>query len=148
MSIEHFSKEQFENALPVGHWEYTGLIQGEHTYSIKITDDIFISIRSSVDSSGYSADTGEDSIRAWLITKNGDVLGSKVSKWTNRRPGWNKRLLEVLRTLWKMAQFSGYCEKCKVPNGVYKIKKVGPNKGKIFKKCIKCGEGFEFMEDK
>lgn len=146
MAVEIFSREQFEQALPVGYWAYSGLVNNEHTYSIQITPDIFITIRSSVDSSGYSADTGEDSIRAWLVDKDGQPLGSKISKYTTRLPGWGKRLLGVLRGLWHMAELSGYCPKCHQVRGVFKVKKSGPNKGRLFAKCEKC-DTFEWLEE-
>lgn len=145
MSVEIFSRQQFEDALPEGHWSYSGLVNNEHTYLIRITDDIFITIRSSVDGSGWSADTGEDSIRAWLVDKNGSPLGSKISKYTTRLPGWDKRLLEVLRGLWHMAELSGYCSKCCQPRGVFKVKKAGPNKNRLFAKCTQC-DTFEWLE--
>lgn len=145
MSVEIFSQEQFEKALPQGYWKYAGFLNGEHSYLIPITDDILIMVRSSVDSSGYSADTGEDSIRAWLVRSDGSPLGSKVSKWTNRVPGWEERLLNVLRQLWEMAHRSGYCYKCGQPKGIYRVVKKGPNKGKLFAKCDKCNT-FDWLE--
>ena len=146
MSIEIFSKRQFENVLPVGYWTYSGLIDNEHCYSIQITEDIFIYIRSSVDGSGYSAETGQDSIRAWLVDKDGMPLGSKVQKYITRLPGWDRRLLDTLRTLWNMARKSGYCSKCGSVKGVFKVKKNGPTKNKLFSKCDKCNL-FEWLED-
>lgn len=146
MSVEIFSRQQFEQALPEGHWSYSGLVNNEHTYLIRITDDIFITIRSSVDGSDWSADTGEDSIRAWLVDKNGSPLGSKVSKWTNREPGWDKRLLKVLRTLWGWAEWAGYCPDCKIPMCIYKSKQP-KSKNKVFKKCCNCQQHFQWLED-
>lgn len=143
MSVQIFSRQQFEDALPEGHWLYSGFDAGEHTYQIKITDDIFITIRSSVGQSGYSADTGEDSIRCWLVDGNGKPLGSKVSKYITRVPGWEKRLLETLRGLWEMARLSGYCPHCQTVRGVYKVKK-GKNTGKLFARCNKC-DTFEWL---
>jgi len=147
MAIERFSLEEFENTLPAGHWEHTGLIQGEHTYSIKITNDIFITIRSSVDSSGYSADTGEDSIRCYLIGSDGKPLGSKTQAYITRVKGWQNRLLDTLRLLWSLAQQSGYCETCKKPNYVFKSKKKD-SKGRYFSKCTECNNNFKWLEVK
>lgn len=147
MTIEIFSRSEFEAALPKGFWQYAGLDKGEHTYNISITDDILIHIRSSVDSSGFSADTGEDSIRAWLITSGGRPLGSKVQKYITRRPGWDKKLVEMLRTLWGRAQKAGYCKSCKQPNGVFVVKKEGRNKGKLFSQCGQCRNNFTWLEE-
>lgn len=144
MSVEIFSKSDFEKALPEGHWAYSGLINNEHTYLIRITDDIFITIRSSVDGSGYSADTGEDSIRAWLVDKNGSPLGSKTQKYVTRVKGWEIRLIDILRKLWMLVQESGYCENCKIPLFIFKSKTKN-NRGKYFCKCSKCGKGFRWL---
>lgn len=147
MTIETFSKKQFEEALPQGFWTYAGLDKGEHTYNIEITPDILIHIRSSVDSSGYSASTGEDSIRAWLISSGGRPLGSKVQKYITRRPGWDEKLLEMLRTLWARAKKAGYCKSCHQPNGVFKVVKEGKNKGRLFYQCSQCRDNFTWLEE-
>jgi hypothetical protein len=139
--IELFSKLQFENALPKGYWTYSGLIEGEHTYKIQITPDIFITIRSSVGSNDWSAETGEDSIRAWLITHNNRVLSVKTQKWVTRSKGWDKRLLDMLRKLWELARVSGYCKTCNIPRSIFKAKK---NK-KLFCQCTKCNNSFEWI---
>lgn len=146
MSTDIFSKSQFESSLPKGYWKYAGFIQGEECYQIEITPDIFIHIRSSVNGSGWCGDTGEDSIRCWLVDSEGKPLGSKISKYITRVEGWPDRLIRTLRLLWDMAKESGYCSDCHVPLGCYKVKKAGPNKGKLFSKCPKCGEGFKWLE--
>src|SRR3990172_8332986 len=137
MSIEIFSKQKFESVLP-HKWGCLGLIDGEYYYLMPINQDIFIMIRSSIDSSGYCAEAGRDSIRAWLVDKDYQPLGSKVSKWVTRLSKWDDRLIDTLRQLWKMAQFAGYCPNCHLVNDVYKVKKAGPSKGRIFKKCRQC----------
>lgn len=144
MTIERFTKQQFEDVLPTYDggkklWESVGMMQGEFCYQIRVADSIFIHIRSSVDNSGYAADTGQDSIRCWLVNGDGKPLGSKVNKWTTRVPGWDKRLLDVLRTLWGWAQEAGYCESCNVPMGVYKSK-TKKNPGRVFSKCRECNK--------
>ena len=140
--IDQFTKQKFEDALPVHNerqlWKPVGMIQGEECYRISITTDIFIHIRSSVDSSGYAADSGQDSIRCWLVNKTDKPLGSKVYKWTTRVPGWEKRLTDVLRTLWSWARDAGYCETCHISMGVYKSK-TKKNPSRIFSKCRECG---------
>lgn len=142
--IETFTKDQFEKSLPVHKetgvplWDHLGLIQGEHTYFIKIDNSVGIEIRSSIDKTGISATLGQDSIRAWLVDSGRNPLGSKVSKYTTRRPGWQERTKEVLRTLWKWRKMAGNCEVCGEPNKIFKVKKEGPNKNRVFCKCNNC----------
>lgn len=141
MSVEIFDLQQFESALPVNKntraplWTSLGIIHDEYTYLIRINKDIGIVIRSSIDASGLSANTGEDSIRCWLVDAESNPLGSKVSKWITRIPGWQKRMTGNLRILWGMAIKAGYCPDCQIPKGVYKVKKQTANKGRLFSKC-------------
>src|SRR5688572_449905 len=103
--IETFTQEEFEAALPRHKvtqkplWTYEGFNMGEHCYSVFVDDKTKIYVRSSIDATGKSADTGEDSIRTFLVDKNNKGLGSKISKWTTRKPGWDKRMLENCRYL-------------------------------------------------
>ena len=64
--IDQFSKEQFEDALSTIHPDYAslGLVNGEEVYTIPVNENARLSIRSSIDSSGYAADSGQDSIRS------------------------------------------------------------------------------------
>ena len=71
MSVDIFDKETFEKSLPRSKsgkaWcKSAGLKNGEETFIFPIDDNSQIEIRSSIDSSGVSASTGKDSIRAWL----------------------------------------------------------------------------------
>lgn len=139
--IDRFTKYQFETALPIHNntgqplWEPRGLEDGEFVYYMPIDPQSGILIRSSIDCSGIAADTGNDSIRAWLAKPDGSPLGSKVSRWTTRMPGWGDRLKEVLRTLWGWRKKAGNCPTCCKPKLVFKVKKEGPNRGRIFAKC-------------
>ncbi|RJR12447.1 hypothetical protein C4588_02095 [Candidatus Parcubacteria bacterium] len=146
MAIDTFTKQGFEKALPEGFWTYTGLMGGEHTYQIKITEDIFITVRSSVGPNGFSADTGMDSIRCWLVGSEGQPLGNKVQKYITRVSGWEGRLLENLRTLWGWAKWAGYCPECHIPLCIFKSKQP-KSKGKIFKKCCQCDKHFKWLEE-
>lgn len=155
MSIEIFTKAEFETqALPrhkvsgVALWNHLGLVAGEHSYSIKIDENTGIEVRSSVGSTGFSAENGKDSIRAWLIDSKGNPLGSKVTKWTTRREGWGDRTKEVLRTLWGWRKKAGNCTICNEPKKIFKVKKDGPNKGKIFCDCKSgnCKGQFKWIE--
>lgn len=149
--VDIFSKEEFENALPIhcetgkALWEHIGIIQGEHAYRIKIDSGVAIEIRSSVSSSGMSAKSGKDSIRAWLVAANGQPLGSKVSKYTTRRKGWEDRLKDVLRTLWGWRRKAGNCPICDEPKKIFKVRKEGPNKGRVFCNCDSCSNQFVWL---
>ena len=153
MTVEIFDIKTFEAALPTHKdtgeslWKYVGMVQRERTYRVSINPDISIIIRSSIDGSGLSAETGKDSIRAWLVNANDHPLGSKVSKYTTRVKGWEDRLTKVLRTLWEMAQAAGYCEQCNVPNGIFIVKNGKPkNRGRMFRKCPNCGGNWSWVE--
>lgn len=154
MSIEIFTKEEFEQkALPIHSktkekmWEHLGLISGEHAYKIKIDSKSAIEVRSSVGNSGISASTGEDSIRAWIVDSNNLPMGSKVSKWTTRKTGWEIRTKDVLRTLWTWRKKAGDCPKCGEPNKIFKVKKEGKNKGRVFCKCDNCPDSFKWLTE-
>lgn len=141
--IERFTKAQFEAALPrhkvtdLPIFEYAGISQGEHTYLGKIDNQVGILLRSSIDPrTGIARNTAKDSIRAMLVSfEDMRPLGSKVNRWTNRCPGWGERMQGVLRTLWGWRLKSGNCPHCQKPIGVFKVKKDGPNKGRVFMKC-------------
>lgn len=141
MTIQRFSQLEFEQALPKHKvtkqplWLCQGLQDGELQYHMPIDDISGIIIRSSIDFTGKAAATGEDSIRAWIVDQNLQPLGSKVSRWTTRQPGWDKRLTDVLRQLWSWRKAAGNCPDCGQPMGIFKVKKDGPTKGKVFCKC-------------
>lgn len=145
MSVDIFTLAQFEAALPRHNktgaplCHCKGLVEGEYEFFMPIDEASGIVIRSSIGRDGISADTGEDSIRAWLADLTGAPLGSKVSRWTTRISGWDKRLADVLRTLWSWRKKAGNCPNCGAPKQVFKVKKEGPNKGRIFAKCGICG---------
>lgn len=164
MSVEIFSKEQFEkNALPVHKvtkqplWKYIGLVDGEHAYLIALpNNNVGIEVRSSVRSNGFSADTGKDSIRCWLVdctTKK--PMGSKISRWTTRVPGWGERTKEVIRQLWTIGTKLVDCPTCKNTDPTvdsrlrcFKVKKEGPNKGRLFLRCpIETCKHFEWLAE-
>lgn len=170
--IDHFTKEQFESALPVDRktgrrmWEETGVQDGEYCYRIVIGGiqhtkvypgqtypgsdpvELAIRIRSSVRADGTSADTGENSIRCWLSGFDGKPYAYKTGAYITRKPGWEKRLTEKLRQLYRLALILKPCYACGNLMQAGKVKKVGPNKGKVFQKCRKldCGCGFEWID--
>lgn len=156
MTIDFFTRDDFEAALPKykdesdeprpNLWSYVGFEQNEHTYLIHINNDIKIKIRSSIDYTGVSANTGDNSIRLWLCDPEGKPMGSKLSKYITRLPGWQDRMIKQLRTLWDLAKRAGYCPKCKTPKGVYIVKRGKlENRGRVFCKCRNCGNGFDFL---
>lgn len=134
--IETFTKEQFETYLSQSHTPYKalGLIDGEYSYLLPLDGQASITIRSSVKSDGTSADTGKDSIRAWLVDNAGQPLGSKVSRWTTRKAGWQNRLTKVVKTICQWRSMVGDCPDCGQPKGIFKAK-TDKNRGRIFAKC-------------
>jgi len=154
--IDQFTIDKFREVLP-GRVIFQGAFESgeffetvednEYTYLLKITDDIFIKIRSSVSSLGIANETGEDSIRHWLVDKEQKPLGNKINgRWTTRVPGWEERLISNLRRLWKLVQKAGYCTKCGNPHSLYKIKN-GTNKGKIMSRCNHCDSWKEILDE-
>ena len=137
-----FSKAEFEAALPrhnqtaIPLWHEISPKDGEFVYVVQIDSEVGIEVRSSVKTTtGKSAGTGKDSIRAWLIDlKTGRSLGKKVSKWTTRLPGWEKRLVtnpdSVIRTLWTWRKRAGDCPECLEHLKVNKVKDTEKNQAK------------------
>jgi len=116
MPVEQFTKAEFEAALPKHRgsgkplWIHTGLIQGEHEYAVFVTDGDMptnkaIFIRSSVGKNGVSADSGKNSIRLWVSYEYKGKWRplKKLDRWTTRVPGWQGRMTEKLRELYKLA---------------------------------------------
>ena len=114
MSVDTFTKEQFETALPKNKtthepmWEALGLLAGEWTYVIPVAEtNKRICIRSSVKGNGLSAGVGDNSIRLWV-----EYFYAKAGKWfalgkfdayTTREPGWEGRMHKKLQALYGMA---------------------------------------------
>jgi len=141
MATEVFSINKFENALPrhkvTGEtlWVALGMVSGEYTYRVRVSDLVNIEIRSSVGFNGYARSTGEDSIRAWLVDPKGNPLGSKVQSYVTRVKGWDVRLITMLRELVRRGRQVTPCPVCGKTMGIYKVKKDGPTKGKLFVRC-------------
>lgn len=111
MTTEKFSIEQFESVLPSGFIS-EGIIAGEYTYRIQVPDKpVYIEIRSSIDVTGFTADTGEDSIRL-VLKSNGKPIAKKVDAWTTRAPGWERRLREKIDFLLNKASNMIVCPGC------------------------------------
>lgn len=149
MTTERFSKEDFEqalidilaakgNSLEVIH---LGLVNGEYEYHIPLPPNqaVNLVIRSSVDSSGFAAGAGADSIRVWLVdARTDEPVGSKAQAWITRVPGWQERLAKTMRELTGRRMKTGDCHKCYAPISIYKVKKDSPNRGRLFGKCTDC----------
>ena len=163
MTIEIFTKKQFENALPVNKytgaplWSCMGFVRGTWQYLIKIDDvkniepvgaQIGILIQSTVARNGISKDVAEDSIRLWLVEfwgefRPGGEMGTwsempisvKTLRWITRQPGWQKRLDLSIRQLWYMRKAAGNCPGCGKPKLIAKSKKRNENFGRMFATC-------------
>lgn len=143
MAIEQFTQAHFEECLPkhkqtnLPIFEYKGIVQNEYIYLARIDSQVGILLRSSIDPrTGVARDTAKDSIRAMLVSlDNMQPLGSKANRWTTRLPGWGDRVKGILRTLWGWRLKSGDCPCCGQPLKVFKVKKAGANKGRIFARC-------------
>lgn len=150
MSTERFSVKQFQQALPVHNqtgdvlWKYAGFLHREHCYEVRVNPYCKIHIRSSIKADGYAATTGKDSIRAWLVDNEGAVAGAKVQSYVTRVPGWEQRLVSMLRKLYKLGSHVALCSTCNHVRRIYKVKKQGPNKGKLFTKC-ECTNDFKWV---
>lgn len=143
--VEIFTKSYFESVLPVHKitgkpiWQCEGLMDGEYCYSIIIDKEthknkfIGIVIRSSIGIDGKSKSTGKDSIR--LFFRKGmskDAFGSKISKYITRTTGWEERLIEQIRILYKRGKKLEACPVCNETLGVFKYKKKDLG---LFVKC-------------
>jgi hypothetical protein len=143
MTVEIFTREQFESALHshcnTGEklWQSCGLQDGEFAYNVRPFPALpyVIHVRSSVKANGKSANTGQDSIRAWITKDDGKPFGSKISRYTTRLPGWQERMTVILRKLAGMIKQITPCNTCGHDRPTFKVSKDGPNKGRLFSKC-------------
>lgn len=154
MTIDVFTKEEFEKALP-DTAVFMGSILGELCWFVPVTKLTGIMVRSSIGTySQYSAGTGEDSIKA-LLMGAGVVnapdwhsglhgLGTKSQKYIKRVSGWEKRLANVLQTLTEWINKAGDCEKCGLSKHFHKANTL-QNKGRVFAKCVRCEGGFVWI---
>ena len=155
MAIEIFNREQFEQALPVNKnaglamWTYAGLQNGEHTYIVAGYSALAqIRVRSSINSSGVSADTGEDSIRCWLeCPKTAAPLAKKLAAYITRVPGWQMRLKAALHELYKLSMLVRPCPnpQCACTTRICTAK-TEKNAGRMFRSCPNCNY-FDWLQD-
>lgn len=147
MAVEIFSKEYFEKVLEDSHSiESCKLIGNEFRYTIQVSDGVFIFVNSSVEGNGMSAETNANSIRAWIGEEGGRPLGSKTQSYVTRVEGWEERMLTMLEELeWRASQIS-FCNECSSFKKVFRVKKDGKNKGRLFLKC-NCDNSFRWLTD-
>jgi hypothetical protein len=149
MSIDRFDLGRFEVALPrIGPssplWTSLGIRDGEYAYIVPVRPGVLIYIRSSVRADGLAAESAKDSIRCWLASDDkGAPLGSKDSRWVTRVNGWEGRLIDTLRKLWRLGHQLEKCPLCGMQCLALKVKKPGPNLGRWFSACPSCANGFQ-----
>jgi DNA helicase II / ATP-dependent DNA helicase PcrA len=155
--VEIFTTVDFLAALSVelgqemNSVQNLGFIDGElrFRWTIATFEDnskkVCIDINSSIEeTTGHSADTGGNSIRAWIVDQDGKPLGSKTQKWVTREVGWQDRMAKMLVELSEMAKEIGICKSCGELEGIY-IAKTEKNKGRKFLKC-KNGCNFRWLD--
>jgi hypothetical protein len=140
--IDRFTRQQFETVLAkianyYGMSFYNEPADSELVYRLQKTGEpTYIHIRSSIDPRTELADeSGQDSIRLYLKADPQGVLTRAGSIYTQRVPGWEHRLMEKVGTVIHLQQEAGRCKKCGQLCRVYKVHKIGPNRGKLFAKC-------------
>lgn len=144
--IEQFTAHEFEKELPVHKgtgellWGFEGLRDGERQYRVTVDEKTVLIVRSSIGASGIAAASGQDSIRIYLARKdNGKPIAVKLSKWTTRVPGWGDRMKEKMREFVRLRKAAGN-DRNGEPMEIFKVKKAGPNKGRLFAKSVSTGE--------
>jgi hypothetical protein len=145
--IDQFTREEFENYLSIhSPFSCLGLIQGEEAYLIPLDEQTGIMVRSSVKKSGVSAGTSKNSIRAWLVSGS-KPLGSKISKWITRQPGWQERVDEQIKQLTLWRALAGDCKECDKPKGIF-IAHTEKNDGRPFARCKEHKDSFQWLDEK
>lgn len=157
MTVERFTKQQFEVALPMRGgqpiWSGLGVRDGEWVYAVPLGDHARIVVRSSVGTNGVAKDTGEDSIRMWAEVRtevNTWKAVAKLDAWTTRVSGWQRRMhdkLEELRAkIGSVKQPIPVCQSCKKVQGVWVIKS-GKHEGRLGSKCFDCDKGLVILAE-
>jgi len=123
-----------------------GIENGEYFFVMDALNGLLIHIRSTVGIDNYSAETGEDSIRCWLTNDDGEPVAPKVARWVTRVRGWQDRMTTTLRYLYRLSSHIKQCPKCGQWKKAKRVKKPGPNRGKVFVSCD-CPGSFTFLPD-
>lgn len=146
--VETFTKDEFESAMPKG-WHSWGFRDGEYVYWVPAQHNLCVMVRSSVDNSGFSRGTGEDSIRIWLADiDTGEWWGVKTFRWITRVRGWQVRLNKAIEDAIRKSGSAVKCY-CKKRSALRRVQKQGPNEGRLFICCAdrKCNY-FQWVEDR
>lgn len=113
--IDQFTKDRFEEALPDVPRDEPVFVKGEWVYTIpvfrlkngeRILTNKRLVVRSSLDRSGVAAASGVDSIRHWVEYEYKGrwyPLAKAGKAYTTRVAGWEQRLTDALRELWRIA---------------------------------------------
>lgn len=139
-TMEQFTKERFDTVMRNAA-AYFGLTldedlpDSEYIYRLRIDDEVYIKVRSSISPiTGLSDKSGKDSIRLYLM--NGYQVIGRYDTFTQRVPGWESRIMDKIGGLLHYYQESGRCKKC---NGILQIYKVvdksKPTYGNHFARC-------------
>lgn len=150
--IDRYTREQFEAALPRASaanplWQGAGMVNGEHCYVVPVKPGVLIFIRSSVRADDLAADAAKDSIRCWLASDaKGTPLSGKAQRWITRVNGWDARLLETLRALWRLGRQLEACPRCNVITHALRVRKDSANKGRWFAGCPNCRQFIKWLE--
>lgn len=76
------------------------------------------------------------------------AVGKNVNRWLTRRPGWADRMLPLLREMYAVGvKEIDRCPICQNWRVFRKVKKDGPNKGRIFTTCWVCDTGFKWVTE-
>lgn len=156
MSVEQFTIDQFESALPATYrdnpecpWRFAGLEYGERVYYLRIrpNSQIYIKLRSSIRQDGRDAAAGRDSIRAWLVDAKGEFISYNVVRYVTRQAGWQDRMLAMLRRLVMLSGLVKPCKTCGSFMHLGQSRKNNSNCGRYFLSCKRC-EVFEWQDQK
>jgi hypothetical protein len=145
--IETFTVAEFESALrenfPAAR--HLGMRQGEYVWAIPVVLDetIGVIVRSSIRADGTSAPAGADSIRAWIGSiPDGKPWAPRAdTRWTTRRPGWQRRLRKVIEELLALVRHIRQCPTC----GAWM--KLGRRNGALQLLCDFRTEGETWFDD-
>lgn len=125
--------------------DYIGIVDNEHCWAIKMGEGkLRILIRSSINAkTGFSDGSGENSIRLIVQRSRGDrwfSIGKGPDAFTQRVPGWEKRLKEKIKIVYK--NWSQISQSFTDEESVFVSKKEG-SKGRVF--ASKEGGGFRWL---
>ncbi len=130
-------------ALPSAKWEPLGLLDNEQCWrTFPVADKPFaVLVRSSIGPSGLCDGAGEDSIRAYCVTEDGDYFGGKTRRWVPRTTNWRTMTADMIHKLTEQIERIVPCPSCGEMVKPFVVKRPGPNKNRPFVKC--CNDACE-----